>query len=103
MATSTARPAARRTETNGSARNGSAKEAATAEEVLAREVAVALQALAAGDFSVRMTSRRAGPLGDVAKAFNAVAECNAKLHKELGRVGRVVGREGRMSERVALE
>jgi HAMP domain-containing protein/signal transduction histidine kinase/CheY-like chemotaxis protein len=63
----------------------------------------ALDALGRGDFSVRLSTRRAGRAGQVGRAFNRVAELNSHLAKDLSRVGKVVGREGRMSERVALE
>ncbi|HUP85663.1 MAG TPA: HAMP domain-containing protein [Acidimicrobiales bacterium] len=72
---------------------------ATADPAMA-EVLAALEAMRAGDFTVRLPTRRTGLAGDVARAFNAVAERNGKLHGELTRVARVVGREGRMSERV---
>ena len=68
-----------------------------------REVLEALEGLAAGDFSTQLSARRSGLAGQVARAFNTVAERNARLSKELVRVGRVVGREGRMTERVTLD
>ena len=70
---------------------------------LLADVLEALDALGKGDFTVRMSMRGNGRGGQVAKAFNRVADLNARLSKDLGRVGRVVGREGRMTERVALE
>ncbi|MBW3651075.1 MAG: HAMP domain-containing protein, partial [Actinobacteria bacterium] len=89
---------------NGATGNGSAaaRGAGTsgAEEVL-REMVTALESLAAGDFSVRLASRRNG-YAEAARAFNAVADRNARLHGELTRVARVVGREGRMTDRVSL-
>jgi methyl-accepting chemotaxis protein len=41
-------------------------------------------------------------IGDIQRAFNQMAERNAALNRELDRVGRVVGREGRMTERASL-
>ncbi|MEA2843718.1 MAG: hypothetical protein QOJ69_1389, partial [Actinomycetota bacterium] len=63
----------------------------------------ALDALGRGDFSVRLSTRRTGKAAQLGRAFNRVAELNSHLAKDLSRVGRVVGREGRMSERVALD
>ena len=70
---------------------------------LLADVLEALDALGKGDFTVRMSSRANGRAGQLAKAFNRVADLNARLSKDLGRVGRVVGREGRMTERLNLE
>jgi HAMP domain-containing protein len=90
-----------KTAANGAAANGANGAAAVAaSDAMLGEVLVALEAMRSGDFSVRLSTRRAGRAGDVARAYNAVAERNAKLHGELTRVARVVGREGRMSERV---
>ncbi len=62
----------------------------------------ALKAARDGDFSARVTSRRGTMMGEIAAAFNEMIEMNARLAKELARVGRVVGREGRMTERVSI-
>src|SRR5688572_17709291 len=57
----------------------------------------ALEAAAAGDFSVRL--RADGPLKNVAVAFNQLVDRNQQVTKELVRVSKVVGREGRITER----
>ncbi len=79
----------------------------SADDEFLLDVLQALEALGRGDFTVRMSTRtngRAnGRAGQLAKAFNRVADLNGRLSKDLGRVGRVVGREGRMTERLALE
>ncbi len=62
----------------------------------------ALQAARSGDFSVRLTGRRRGILGELAAAYNGLIETNTRMTKELQRVGRVIGREGRMTERATL-
>ena len=63
----------------------------------------ALRAIERGDFGARFHPRaRRGVLYDISEAFNAVAERNASLTSELVRVEQLVGREGRMTERVAL-
>src|SRR5437763_56866 len=43
-----------------------------------------------------------GAMGDVSKAFNQLAERREGLSSELERVGKVIGREGRMTERAQL-
>src|SRR5262249_13724128 len=72
---------------------------ASAEDL--RRLRDALEKLRAGDFSARLTWR-AGVLGEVADAFNAAAQANARFHGELGRVGRRVRRDGRLDERMEL-
>jgi signal transduction histidine kinase/HAMP domain-containing protein/CheY-like chemotaxis protein len=66
----------------------------------AEKVAAALEALHAGDFSVRLDPDEV-PVR-LAAAFNALAERNEALEREMIRVHEVVGREGRMEERVRL-
>src|SRR5215217_3558099 len=68
------------------------------EEVL-RRLEAALRAAAEGDFAHRLPARRKGVMGDVEAAYNDLVERNAQLTAELVRLGRVVGREGRMTER----
>ncbi|MGH7661815.1 MAG: HAMP domain-containing protein, partial [Vulcanimicrobiaceae bacterium] len=60
----------------------------------------ALRSLAKGDFSVRLTSGVADP--ELAEAFNDVASQNARLVRELQRISQVVGRDGRLAQRVSL-
>src|SRR2546421_381693 len=54
-----------------------------------------------GDLSVRLDGMT-GAMGDVSKAFNQLAERREGLAGELERVGKVIGREGRMTERAQL-
>ncbi|MDQ3933660.1 MAG: HAMP domain-containing protein [Actinomycetota bacterium] len=61
-----------------------------------------LHAARHGDFSRRLSTRRRDIVGDLARAYNELVEQNARMTKELGRVGRVIGREGRMAERASL-
>ena len=63
----------------------------------------ALSAAAAGDFSVRLPARRKDAIGGVEAAFNQLATRNAALETELVRVGQIIGREGRMTERARLQ
>ncbi|NOK06147.1 MULTISPECIES: HAMP domain-containing protein [unclassified Myxococcus] len=63
----------------------------------------ALRSVHGGDFSVRLPGGGADPvMEEIASAFNAVVSLNATLTQEVVRVERVVGREGRMGERVSL-
>ncbi len=62
----------------------------------------ALRAARQGDFSTRLPVRRSSPLADVAAEFNELAARNQAMSKELVRVGRIIGRDGRMTERAAL-
>jgi len=63
----------------------------------------ALQAVKSGDFSVRLGSRQHGILGDICQAFDDVVSLNEDMAKEIVRVGRIVGREGHMTERATLK
>jgi HAMP domain-containing protein/signal transduction histidine kinase/CheY-like chemotaxis protein len=82
--------------------NGAATRTGDEDEVL-RRLEAALRAAAAGDFSHRLPARRKGVVGELEAAYNQLAERNAQLTNELVRLGRVVGREGRMTERASLD
>ncbi len=64
------------------------------------EMLRALTAVVAGDFSVRLEPRE-GLAGQVTERINQVAALNERRTKELIRASRVIGREGRMTERLA--
>jgi signal transduction histidine kinase/HAMP domain-containing protein len=66
------------------------------------ELLAALRAARTGDFSARLSARRRGLLGEIATEFNELAATNQRMAKELVRVGRIIGREGRMTERATL-
>ncbi len=61
-----------------------------------------LGALRRGEFSVRLTGHLTGLDGKIAEAFNEVADLNERLFGELQRLARVVGKEGRISQRAYL-
>ncbi|MGH2776816.1 MAG: HAMP domain-containing protein [Actinomycetota bacterium] len=63
------------------------------------ELLFALEALRDGDFSVRLNSRRRGLIGEISSVLNTVLDHNNQMTKELARIGRVIGREGKMTER----
>src|SRR5215467_8031424 len=62
----------------------------------------ALTALKKGDFSVRLPMNWTGLAGKVADTFNEVVERNQRMARELDRLSRVVGKEGRITQRASL-
>ena len=67
-----------------------------------KELLNALQAFKRGDFSVRLDERGKGLDAKIAEAFNSVVEVNQRMSKELWRISKVVGREGKIDERAGL-
>jgi HAMP domain-containing protein/CheY-like chemotaxis protein len=65
-----------------------------------QELVDALRAARDGGVGIRLNGRKSGVLGDVAKAFNQLAERRERLTDELERVAKVVGREGRLTARI---
>ena len=63
----------------------------------------ALQAMRAGDFSVRMTGDHLGVEGKIADTFNEIVAANQRMAMQLERVGQVVGREGKTRQRVKFD
>src|SRR5688572_17936386 len=66
------------------------------------DVLDALTAMRDGDFTVRLPQFSDGTLAAIAERFNEVVEINADRAAELQRAARVIGREGKMTERVAI-
>ncbi|WP_179817284.1 HAMP domain-containing protein, partial [Allostreptomyces psammosilenae] len=66
-----------------------------------RKLLAALTAMRDGNFRRRLTVVGDGPMAEIAAVFNEVAERNQHLTHELSRVRRVVGREGKLTERLA--
>jgi hypothetical protein len=73
-----------------------------ADERALEDLLAALNKAADGDFNVRLRARRTDLVGDLQRAFNSLVERNQAMTRELDRVGRIVGREGRMTERASL-
>jgi HAMP domain-containing protein/CheY-like chemotaxis protein/signal transduction histidine kinase len=82
------------------ARPGSENGAGTLTEAQLARLTSALEAARDGDFSVRL--RAEGALADVATVFNTLVERNQQVTRELVRVSKVVGREGRITERAGV-
>ncbi len=68
-----------------------------------QELLEALRSARDGETGVRLAAQKSGVMGDVAKAFNGLAERREGLTNELSRVSKVIGREGRMTERAQLK
>ena len=68
-----------------------------------QELLDALRAARDGEVGMRLAPQMSGVMGDVAKAFNGLADRREGLTDELGRVSKVIGREGRMTERAKLK
>ncbi|HXR97424.1 MAG TPA: HAMP domain-containing protein [Terriglobales bacterium] len=64
------------------------------------QLLAALQAVRAGNFSVRMPGDRTGMAGKIADTFNDIASANERMAAELVRVGQAVGRKGQTRQRV---
>jgi len=61
-----------------------------------------LKAVRSGDFSVRLPEEKDGVIGQISEVFNDVASLNERLASEIIRTSKVIGEEGRLTERVAL-
>src|SRR5439155_23789840 len=68
-----------------------------------QELLAALRAARDGAVEVRLKAQKSGVMGDVARAFNQLADRREGLGRELGRVSKVIGREGRMTERARMK
>ncbi len=67
-----------------------------------KQLLAALSAFKRGDFSVRLPDDWTGLAGKIADTFNDVIGMNQRLARELDRIGQVVGKEGRISQRASL-
>src|SRR5205085_2204887 len=71
-------------------------------DIDASALLTALIALKKGDFSVRLPVEWTGVAGKVADTFNEVVELNQRMATELDRLSRVVGKEGKITQRASL-
>ncbi len=62
-----------------------------------------LSEVKAGDFTARMPVHWTGMAGKIADGLNEIIAANEALGAEIERVGRVVGKEGQLSQRVSLK
>ncbi len=63
----------------------------------------ALKANKEGQQGIRLSTRKAGIVGDLGRAFNELAETRERTTKEFIRVSNVVGREGRLTTRAKVQ
>ena len=79
---------------NGSRLNGN--------EPDVKQLLAALLAFKRGDFSTRLPDNWTGVAGKIADTFNDVVATNQRMTQELERIGRVVGKKGRIAQRASL-
>ncbi|BCB86295.1 histidine kinase [Phytohabitans suffuscus] len=72
------------------------------EAAVLNELADALRRVRRGDLKVRLP-RRAGVAGEVADAFNDVVALQERQNLEVRKISRIVGRDGRLTERLDEE
>ena len=72
------------------------------ETVDPRQLLRALRAVKRGDFTVRLPLDTNGVSGEIAEAFNDLVETNQRMAEEFERIGRVVGKEGKIGQRASL-
>src|SRR5438128_1125956 len=78
------------------------QQATTTDTVDARLLLSTLTAVKKGDFSVRLPAEWTGLAGRISDTFNDVIERNEKMAQELERVSRLVGKEGKITERATI-
>src|SRR3954465_10002402 len=61
-----------------------------------------LVAFKKGDFSVRLPGEWTGEAGKIADTLNDIIELSDKTAKEVERISRVVGREGKINQRATV-
>src|SRR5579872_1303305 len=67
-----------------------------------RALLMTLRAIRKGDFSARMPAQSGGVAAEIADVLNDIVETNQRLALELSRISRVVGKEGRLAQRMSI-
>src|SRR5206468_7973113 len=67
-----------------------------------KQLLAALTAFKRGDFSARLPDDWTGIAGKIADTFNDVIATNEKMSRELDRISRIVGKEGRITQRATI-
>ena len=81
----------------------SSKKTAMDEKEQLKKVLLMVKGIRSGDFSVRLDNTFEDNLiADIAEVLNDINDMNATMAQEFVRVGKIVGKEGKMSERVAI-
>ena len=78
------------------------RRAGSDDTALLRELTDALRRVRRGDLKVRLP-RRSGAAGEVADAFNEVVQLQERQNLDVRRISRIVGRDGRLTERLDEE
>ncbi|MDB5772150.1 MAG: response regulator, partial [Burkholderia sp.] len=74
----------------------------TTDELDVKALLSALTALKKGEFSTRMPSDWTGMAGKIADTLNDILETNQHMAEEIADVSKVVGREGRLTQRASV-
>ena len=67
-----------------------------------KKLLAVVMAFKRGDFSARLPDDWTGVAGKVADTLNEVIATNQRMTQELERIGRVVGKEGRITQRASI-
>jgi HAMP domain-containing protein/signal transduction histidine kinase/ActR/RegA family two-component response regulator len=67
-----------------------------------RQVLHMVKAIRNGDFSVKLPVEGEGIIADISEVLNDINELNSSMAQELVRVGHIVGKEGKMNDRVSI-
>ncbi len=67
-----------------------------------RQVLQVVKAMRAGDFSVRLPVTEEGMISEISDVLNDIIELNDNMAQEFVRVSRIVGQEGKMTERASI-
>ncbi|HEX7121688.1 MAG TPA: HAMP domain-containing protein, partial [Gemmatimonadaceae bacterium] len=71
-------------------------------DAFTRQLLVAMMGFRDGDFSVRMPTDLTGIEGKIADAFNDIVAVSERRARETARVSRMVGREGKLKQRMSV-
>ena len=82
--------------------NGDGSRFNATDEKALEAIVAALTAARDGDFTVKLPARRRDVIGDVQTRVNELVAQNLRMTREIQRLARVVGRDGRMTERAAV-
>jgi HAMP domain-containing protein len=89
-------------ERRAGARGGNGPATPSSEQLDPRLLLRALTAFRRGDFTVRLPDDWTGLGGKIADAFNDVIDLNQRMAREVDRLSRVVGKQGKIAERGTL-
>ena len=73
------------------------------EDLHLKKLLSALKAARRGDFTVRLHIRENGVMGEIAEAFNEYVALNESRTREVVKVSKIIGQEGKLTERVSAK